>query len=241
MPILDISAMLDTKRDPDARDRALARIGCFDDTKKRGRQDDYRRVLGWFVELPRKNLKNLATTNPAKLRELYDEARALQEKGSGDVIQYQFEADTAAQLPKIQIKVAEYLERLTTTGRIEFEAFKLCSSIELPRFRPGSKLPYSILVGEHVDPLHGKGLLYLFFLALQYAGDRLRECPQCATLFVQARRKQQVCSSRCRMRASRARRRKEREAKKIQWARDAQPKRSHAKHKKGGSHGAKKR
>lgn len=64
----------------------------------------------------------------------------------------------------------------------------LSPSILVPRFRPGSKLPYSIIIGENVDPFHGKGVLYLFFLALKGAGDRLRQCRHCTVLFVQARR-----------------------------------------------------
>lgn len=224
MAILNISTMLD----PDVHTRALVRIGYFDDTKKRGRQRDYRRLLGWFVELSR---KNLATMRPPKLGLLHEEVRALQEEGSGGVTLSEDEASTAAHVPKTQTKVAQYLEQLTKTGRIEFEEFKLCPSIELPRFRPGSKLPYSIIIGEPVEPYHGKGLLYLFFLALKGAGDRLRQCPHCPALFVQARRKQQFCSPRCRTRDMRARQLKEREARKTN---------RHVRQKKGGKqHGTK--
>ncbi len=209
MAIENISAILD----PKVRSQALVRIGYFDDTKKQGRQVDHRRLLDWFVKLSQ---ANLMTMRPTELRELREEVRAIQEEGYGDVIQYQIDADTAAQLPEIQNKVAEYLGRLTTTGRIEFEAFELYTSIELPRFRPGPKLLYGSLIGEHVDPLHGKGLLYSFFLGLKGAGDRLRQCQHCPTLFVQARRKQQFCTRACQrvasMRALRNKRRKEQEA-----------------------------
>ena len=209
MAITHISAILD----PDVRMRALARIGYFDDSKKRGRQVDYRRLLGWFVELPR---KNLATMSMPKLQELYEEIRALQQEGYGDVVQYQIEADTAAQLPKIQTIVAEYLGRLTMTGRFEFEPFTLNTAIELPRFRPGASHPskHTHFFVEYVEPLNGKGLLYQFFLALKGASDRLRQCQHCTTLFVQARRKQIFCASRCRTRYLRARQEKEREERK---------------------------
>lgn len=240
MAILDISTMLK----PEERARALERIGYFDDTKKRGRQVDYRRLLDWFVELSR---KNLATMRPEELRELHEEVRALQEEGSRGVTLSEDEASTAAHVPSTQTKVAEYLEHLTRTGRIEFEEFKLCPSIELPRFRPGSKLPYSIIIGELVEPYHGKGLLYLFFLALKGAGDRLRQCPHCTTLFVQARRKQRFCTSQhqqvASMRDLRARRTREREARKM--ARDKRRRDArtlHTRAKKGAkSHGTKKR
>jgi|CXWL01.1.fsa_nt_gi hypothetical protein len=221
---------LSTLLDPIVRNKALARIGYFDDTKKRGRQVDYRRLLGWFVDL--------ATMSPQKLHERYEEVRALQEEGSGGVTLSEDAASTAAHLPKTQAKLAAYLEQLTTTGRIGFEEFTLNTSIALPRFRPGATLPYSILIGEHVEPLHGKGLLYQFFLALKSAGDRLRQCQHCATLFVQARRKQQVCSSRCRTRASRARQ-KERAARKTKRQRDTHAA-SYTRTQKGGkSHGPK--
>jgi hypothetical protein len=206
MAIVHLSAILD----PEARARALWRIGYFDDTKKQGRQVDYRRLLDWFVALSR---KNLATMSPAALLELREEVRALQEEGSGGVTLTEDDASTAAHLLQTQRTVAQYLEQLTTTGRIEFEEFKLSPSILLPRFRPGETAAYKypIYVGESVDPLHGKGLLFLFFWALKGAGDRLRQCQHCARLFVQARRKQQFCAPRCRMRDLRARQQKERE------------------------------
>jgi hypothetical protein len=239
MAIVHSSCILD----PQTRERALARIGYFDDTKLRGRQVDYRRLLGWFVELSR---KTLATMGPTKLRELYDEVRALQEEGLGDVKLTMNEADTKTQVPKTQATVAAYLKQLTTTGRLEFEAFTLSPSIMLPRFLPGSKLPYSIITGKYVEPLHGKGLLYLFFEALEGAGDRLRQCPYCATLFVQVRRKQRFCTRQHQaivaMRDLRARRQKEREAKKTKRQRDAQPKRvAHIRKKGGTPHGKQQR
>lgn len=207
MAMVHLSIILD----PIARDKALENIGYFDDTKKRGRQVDYPRLLSWFVKLSR---KNLVTMSLAELNELYTEVRALQEEGSGGVTLTEDAASTATHLPKTQTTVAKHLEQLTKTGRIEFEDFKLSPSILLPRFCPGSKLPYRIIIGEPVEPYHGKGLLYLFYLALKGAGDRLRQCPHCATLFVQARRKQQFCAPRCRMRGLRARQQKERERRK---------------------------
>ena len=209
--------------DPDVHTRALVRIGYFDDTKKRGRQRDYRRLLGWFVELSR---KNLATMRPPELGLLHEEVRALQEEGSGGVTLSEDEASTAAHLPRTQATVVQYLEHLTKTGRIEFEEFKISPSIFLPRFRGLSNFPYSIVSSEPVEPYNGKGLLYLFYLALKGAGDRLRQCPPCATLFVQARQKQRFCSPRCRTRDMRARQLKEREARKTN---------RHVRQKKGGN------
>lgn len=205
MAIVHLSAILD----PTVRKKALARIGYFDDTKKRGRQVDYPRLLGWFVEFSRKNLKNPETMNLAVL-----EVRTLQGEEAGGVRHTGDEASTALHLPQTQATVAQYLEQLTKTGRIEFEEFKISPSIFVPRFRGLSNFPYSICSSEPVEPYHGKGLLYRFYLALKHAGDRLRQCPQCTALFVQARRKQQVCTPRCRMRGLRARQQKEREARK---------------------------
>ena len=211
MAIANFSTILD----PQDLAQALERIGYFDDTKKRGRQVDYRRLLTWFVELSR---KNLATINTPKLHLLYEEVRALQQQGYGGVTLTEDDASTAAHLPRTQAAVVKYLGQLTRTGRIDFEEFKLSPSILLPRFRPGvrarSPFKHTIYIDESVDPLHGKGVLYHFFLALKGAGDRLRQCQHCATLFVQARRKQQFCAPRCRMRALRARRQKVREERK---------------------------
>ena len=173
---------------------------------------DYRRLLDWFVSFARTNLETLS---PEKLRERREEARALQEVGAGGARLTEYDASTAAQLPRTQTQVAQYLERLTKTGTIEFEEFTLTTSILVPRFRPGPTLPYSIIVGEHVDPLHGKGLLYQLFLALKNAGDRLRRCPACEGLFVQARRKQRVCTPLCRVRDWRTRQQKMREAREM--------------------------
>jgi len=208
MAILNISTMLD----PDVRTRALVRIGYFDDTKKRGRQVDYRRLLSWFVELSRKILADMSSP---ELQMLHEEVRALQEEGYGGVT---LNESTPAHLPKTQCTVAQHLEQLTKTGRIEFEEFKISPSIFLPHFRGLSNFPYSIVSSEPVEPYNGKGLLYLFYLALKGAGDRLRQCPFCGILFVQTRRKQRFCKPQhqqvASMRDLRARQLKERAARK---------------------------
>lgn len=226
MAIVHLSTILD----PTDRKKALARIGYFDDTTKRGRQVDYRRLLSWFVELPRKNLAMMGATG--KLDELVQEVRALQEEGSSSTDA----ASTAAHLPKTQATVAAYLTQLTTTGRIEFEAFTLSPSIFIPRFRGLSNFPYSLVSSEPIEPYNGKGLLYLFYLTLKGAGDRLRKCPHCPALFVQARRKQEYCSTRCRVRALRARSPKKREQRTTKRQRHA-----HATKKGGKSHAKKSR
>ena len=239
MAIVHSSAILD----PEVRKRALARIGYFDDTTKRGRQVDYRRLLDWFMQLVRKNLATMRTT---ELRELREEVRALQEEGAGGVRLTEDDASTAAHLPTTQATVAQYVERLTKTGRIEFEAFTLITSILLPRFRPGatpSSYKHPLYFGESVEPDHGKGLLYLFYLALKGAGDRLRQCRHCTALFVQARRKQQFCTARCRVRALRTRQQKERDGGKTRTpSAKAKKRATHGtKAKKGAKHGTKRR
>lgn len=194
--------------DPTVHMRALVRIGYFNDTKKQGRQVDYRRLLHWFVELSR---MDLADMSPTELLLKSEEVRALQAEGYGGVTLTEDEATIAAYLPRTQTTVADYLGRLTKTGKIDFEEFTLRTSIHLPRFgpRPSTPFKHNIFIGEHVDPSDGKGLLYQFFLALKGAGDRLRPCPHCSTLFVQARRKQRFCGRVCQqvafMRALRAR------------------------------------
>lgn len=194
--------------DPTVHMRALVRIGYFNDTKKQGRQVDYRRLLGWFVELSRMDLADMSPTELLLKRE---EVRALQEEGYGEVRLTEDDASTAQQVSRTQATVAQYLEQLTKTGKIGFEEFTLRTYILLPRFgpRPPTPFKHNIYIGEHVDPSDGKGLLYQFFLALKGAGDRLRPCPHCSTLFVQARTKQRFCTRVCQqvafMRALRAR------------------------------------
>jgi len=191
--------------DPDVRTRALVKIGYFDDTKRQGRQVDYRRLLGWFVDFAGKNLANMS---PAELQLLREEMRALQEE------RFDFtenDASTAQHVLSTHTTVSQYLEQLTRTGRIKSEEFKVTHSILLPRFSPRPTTPFkrNIYIGEHVDPFNGKGLLYLFFEALRGAGDRLKQCPHCSARFVQARRKQRFCGRACQqvasMRALRAR------------------------------------
>ena len=200
--------------DPDVRARALARIGYFDDTKKQGRQVDYRRLLGWFVDFSRKDLAKMSS---AEVLLLQEEIHALYEE---HYRYYEGTASTAKHLPKTQAIVAHDLEQLTKTGRIDFEDFKLRPFILLPRFSPLPTTPYkyNIFIGELVEPFDGKGLLYLLFESLKDAGDRLRYCKHCSTLFVQARRKQQFCTRQhqqvASMRALRAIQPKEREARK---------------------------
>lgn len=205
MAIINIS----TRLEPDIREKALARIGYFVNTVKHGRHVDYRRLLVWFVELPGKN---------ADSRSLREEVRALQEEGSGGTSLGEDDASTAAHLPNTQRRVAQYFEQLTQTGRIEFEEFKISPSVFLPRFRKLSNFPHSIVSSEPVEPFNGKGLLYLFYLALKGEGDRLRQCQFCGILFVQTRRKQRFCKPQhqqvASMRDLRARQLKEREARK---------------------------
>jgi DNA-binding transcriptional ArsR family regulator len=200
--------------DPEALTPALVRIGYYDDTKKRGRQVDYPRLLGWFVDFAR---KDLARMSPAELLLLREELRALQEEGCSLT---ENDEGVARHLAKTQEAVAHHLSKLTGTGGIEFGPFQLIISIHLPRFDPrlSVQTEQSISAGEHVEPYDGKGLLHMLARALTRAGDRLRHCSQCSALFVQARRKQQYCKRKCQqvasMRDLRDRRKKEREAKK---------------------------
>lgn len=205
-----------TRLEPDVHEEALKRIGYFDDTSKRGRVVDYPRLLGWFVKLPSRDL----TTSPAASHVLRvrEEVRALQEEGSGGTSFAEDDASVAAHLPHTQRSVAQCFEQLTKTGRIEFEEFKITPSIFVPRFRGLSNFPYRVCHSEQVEPFRGKGLLYLLFLALKFAGDRLRTCDHCHTLFVQMRRKQRYCTRAHQQVASmqnlRKKRQEEQEAKK---------------------------
>ena len=204
--------------DPDVRARALVRIGYFDDTKKRGRQVDYRRLLGWFVDFSR---KNLAKMSPAEQFSLREEIRALQEEGLNYTVN---DASVVSHWVQTQEAVAHYLKTLTETGQIYSEPFQLKFFFTVPRFIPkeAAQLKERIYVGEFVEPFDGKGLLYLLVLALRHAGDRLRYCKHCSTLFVQARRKQQFCKRECQqvasMRELRDRRMKEQKARKTKRA-----------------------
>ena len=198
--------------DPDVRARALARIGYFDDTKKQGRQADYRRLLGWFVDFSR---KDLAKMSPAEQFSLREEIRALQEEGLNYTVN---DASVVSHWVQTQEAVAVYLKTLTETGQLYSEPFQLKFSFTVPRFFPQGETQFKepIYVGEFVEPFDGKGLLYLLILALRHAGDRLRYCKHCSTLYVQARRKQQFCKRKCQqvasMRELRDRRMKKREA-----------------------------
>lgn len=200
--------------EPEVRARALVRIGYYDDTKKRGRQEDYRRILGWFVNFARKSLANMSPGEQLSLRE---EIRALQEErfslGEND-------PEVANHLAETQKAVALDLKTLIETGRVHSEKFMLEYFTFLPRFAPKLTEPFkhSIYTGMYVEPFNGKGLLQFFHLSLQNAGVRLMQCPHCSALFVQARRKQRFCNRDCQqvasMRTLRYRRNKEREARK---------------------------
>ena len=61
--------------DPEVRARALVRIGYYEDTRKHGRQVDYRSLLDWFVEFSRKNMGKMG---PVEQASLLEEIRALQ-------------------------------------------------------------------------------------------------------------------------------------------------------------------
>ena len=190
--------------DPDVRARALVRVGYFDDTKKRGRQADYRRLLGWFVDFSR---KNLAKMSPAEQFSLREEIRALQEEALDFTVN---DATVVSHWVQTQEDAARYLKTLTETGQIYSEPFQLKFSFTVPRFLPqgAAQFKESLYLGEIVEPFDGQGLLYLFILALRHAGDRLRYCNHCSSLFVQARRKQRFCKRECqqaaRTRSSRA-------------------------------------
>ena len=197
--------------DPEVRARVLVRIGYFDDTKKRGRQADYRRLLGWFVDFSRKDLAKL---NPAEQFSLREEIRALQEEALDFPVN---DATVARHWVQTQEAVARYLKTLTETGQIYSDPFQLKFSILVPQFvpQPAAQFKERIYLGEIVEPFDEQGLLYLFILALRHAGDRLRYCKHCPSLFVQARRKQRFCKKACQQVASmRALRVKEREARK---------------------------
>ncbi len=225
----------------DIRARALARIGYFDDTTKRGRRMDYRRILSWFVVLAGMDLKG---ASPTELHSLHEDIRALQEE--------RFElaesaAITALHVSRTHATVARHVEQLMSTGRTESEEFPLRVSIFLPRFAPRPAIPLrqNHYIGEFVEPFNGEGLLYLFFEALKHAGDRLRQCPHCSARFVQARRKQVFCARKCQqvatMRDLRDKRRKERDKKSKKTPRPAAVRKRHSVTKGRIRHGEKRR
>lgn len=191
-------ATLSNILDPEVRAQALVRVGYFDDSKKRGRQVDYRRLLDWFVDFSR---KDLAKMSPAEQFSLREEIRALQEEGLNYTVN---DASVISHWIQTQEAVAVYLKALTETGQLYSEPFQLKFSFTVPRFIPQGATQFKepIYVGEFVEPFDGKGLLYLLILALRHAGDRLRYCKHCSTLFVQARRKQQFCKRECQQVAS---------------------------------------
>ena len=226
---------------PDIRARALARIGYFDDTAKRGRRVDYRRILSWFVVLAGIDLKG---ASPTELHSLREDIRALQEErfelAESDAI-------TAQHISQTHATVARHLGQLMNTGRIESEEFKLQISIFLPRFAPRPATPFkqNHYTRESVEPFNGKGLLYLFFEALKHASDRLRRCPHCSARFVQTRRKQVFCARKCQqvatMRDLRDKRRKERDKKSKKTPRPAAVRKRHSVTKGRIRHGEKRR
>lgn len=207
-------AIISNILDPEVRARALVRIGYFDDTKKQGRQVDYRRLLGWFVDFSRKDLEKMS---PAEQFSLREEIRALQEEGLNYTVN---DASVIRHWIQTQDAVAHYLKTLTETGQFYSEPFQLKFFFTVPRFLPQGSAQFKerIYFGEFVESFDGKGLLYLLILALRQAGDRLRYCKHCSTLFVQARRKQQFCKRECQqvasMRELRERRMKEQKARK---------------------------
>ena len=161
--------------------------------------------------------KDLAKLNPAEQFSLREEIRALQEEALDFPVN---DATVARHWVQTQEAVARYLKTLTETGQIYSDPFQLKFSILVPQFvpQPAAQFKERIYLGEIVEPFDEQGLLYLFILALRHAGDRLRYCKHCSTLFVQARRKQQYCTRQhqqvASMRVLRARPPKEREARK---------------------------
>ena len=114
-----------------AKGRALARIGYFVTTKRRGEQVDRWAVLNWFVQLAN---EDLATILPEKLRLKQAEYRTLQEEAiwsfsSGGFNNVPPSLDNFLQL---QATVKQYLDQLLNTGSLTTGPFSVTIFIHCP-------------------------------------------------------------------------------------------------------------
>lgn len=184
------------------QEEALARIGYYVTTRRRGKEVDGWAVLNWFVQLAN---EDFATIPPFRLRQKLAEYLALElavvfSYESGIFNNDPFSSDNLLQL---QATVKQYLDQLINKGRLETGPFSITIYVSLPWNAPELEEPQ--LKSHDCHQVTGnESLIYVMSRCLGQFGDRLRKCPYCAKLFLQKRhvrsknREGTYCSASCR-------------------------------------------
>jgi hypothetical protein len=191
------------------KEEALARIGYFVTTKRKGKEVDRWAVLNWFVQLAN---EDFATIPPRKLRQKLAEYLALEYE-----VVFSFESGVLNNDPinllQLQATVKQSLDQLISKGSLETGPFSVTIFLSFPSNIPGtenakqqeSRLDYGVRpYGEHRLVSGNEALIYVMSRCLGQFGDRLRKCPNCAKLFLQKRkvrsknREGTYCSNSCR-------------------------------------------
>jgi hypothetical protein len=194
------------------KEEALARIGYFVTTRRRGKEVDRWAVLNWFVQIAN---EDFATMSPLRLKQKLAEYLALELGAVFDFESGVFNNDpiSSDNLLQLQATVKQYLDQLMSKGSLEAGPFSVTIFLSFPSNIPGTenaKQQESRLYdgvrhyGEHRLMSGDEALIYVMSRCLGQFGDRLRKCPNCAKLFLQKRkvrsknREGTYCSNSCR-------------------------------------------
>lgn len=180
--------------DPSMKERALARIGYFVTTKRKGRHVDSWAVLNWFVGLTNVDIAELSLI---KLSQKQEEFRALQEEG---IQHFNNTPPSREAFLQFQGRVNEQLSQLAESGSLTLGPFPIVLLIACGKSTQGLKhriysgeeyLPFRLPLQKESGvpkPEQGEGLLFLMGRCLQQNADLLKRCLYCDHLFLQRRR-----------------------------------------------------
>ena len=188
-------------------EEALARIGYFVTTRRKGKEVDRWAVLNWFVQLVNEDL----TAVPRhKLTQKLAEYLALELEAVVSFSSGVFNNDplSSDNLLQLQTTVKQYLDQLINKGHLEAGPFNVTFFVSLSSNNPGSENAKQheprLYFGEHHLKTGNEALVYVMSRCLWQFADRLRKCPNCAKLFLQKRkvrsknREGTYCSNSCR-------------------------------------------
>lgn len=189
------------------KEEALARIGYFVTTRRRGKKVDRWAVLNWFVQLAN---EDFATIPLLKLRQKLAEYLALELEVVFDFESGFFNNDpiSSDNLLQLQATVKQSLDQLINKGSLKAGPFMVTIFISFSSNIPGTENAKQqeprLYSGEHHLMSGNEALIYVMSRCLGQFGDRLRKCPNCAKLFLQKRcvrsknREGTYCSNSCR-------------------------------------------